>query len=384
MAAATTTSTKSTSIWDVLFPGAKYVGQDVTALANLLSPPKAAAATTAPSSTTPTYYYGGQSVGGQSVPGGGIKTNTTPSTTPQPTTAKTTTSQPSGMSTSQLLAGIEAPQTGYQEAYQAEEAMIPLIQQRYKALLDELKQTTATSTAAETQSAESQIGATRARAGAAGTFYGGQELGSEGIIRKQAADTIAQINATEATQEEKQIAQEAIEEGQVTTDLANLGVSESAATRQAYSTALDFILKSQQYSTELAKTGGGAIGDQLNTDLQNGMGLQDAVAKYGAYVSPQTIYQRANSINPTSVGKLSNADLTKLGISGVAPQNWKLTVVPGLGNITRQQYLVSDTGAVVSVGSNQTLIDPETGETVSVEAGSAAWDVATRGGWVLK
>lgn len=147
----------------------------------------------------------------------------------------------------------------YAKAMEATQAQIPLIQQRYQALLDEISRSTAEGQQAQEQATTSSIGEARARSAAQGVYGGTTELGTETNIRNQAASAIRNIQETGASQKAQATAQEAVDIGQVTKDLANLAISKNKADQDAYQYAMDYILKKQQLSIQSAQLGKGTV-----------------------------------------------------------------------------------------------------------------------------
>lgn len=154
-----------------------------------------------------------------------------------------------GSDLSNLIAQLATPSDAYQKAQEAQAAMLPLIQQRYKALLDEITQSEQTQTTAQEKAQTTQLGETKARAGAAGTFASSTELGTEDIIRKATADAEAVIQQTGDIQKAKAVAQQGIDEAQVVNQIAQLGISQAQAEKSGLKDALTAIIEEQKVQT---------------------------------------------------------------------------------------------------------------------------------------
>jgi hypothetical protein len=284
-------------------------------------------ATTAPQSKPETYYYGGQSVGGKSTPGGGITGAETKNVATGGTVkAGGTTTGAGGYDLSALLSKF-TDTSAYDKAAEAESAMLPLIQQRYKALLDEISTSEATQTAQQETAKTEQLGATKARAGATGTFYGGQELGSEEIIRKATADAEAIIQQTGDVQKAKAVAQEGIDEAQVATEIAKLGISQQQAQETGLKDALAAAmgLEKLPYEERLmsaqARTAGTkptitTIGDRrVLVDAMTGEVIQDYGAGSAVASTSQTVTKTGGGL-PALFGGAATTTTTTKGAAG--------------------------------------------------------------------
>lgn len=188
----------------------------------------------------------------------------------------------------ELIKRLQVPSTAYGEAETATKAQIPLIQQRYQTLLNELQ-------AGETKAAEAGIGEARARSSAVGTFYGTTELGTEAVLRKQAEEAIRGGR-------EKYGAAQAEEIGGVTTALANLGITKAEAEKSGISDALNALLKLKDISTGGA--GGTATEREKATartamlsDIKRGVTLEEISKKYGGKLDPYEIINAYDTSN---------------------------------------------------------------------------------------
>jgi hypothetical protein len=177
-----------------------------------------------------------------------------PGAAPTATTTGGTTGQVALNSTSLLQAITGEPQ-GYEEAVKAEEARLPLIQQRYKALLDEINQAT--------------------EAGKKGYEKAGQEQLSE--TQQRVADAISTILAQGTVQKAKAVAGQAEEEAGVASNIANLKIAKGEAKTKGYTTALDYLLQSKGSAGEQSAA---TSRSNLVTDIKNGLNFENVVKKY--------------------------------------------------------------------------------------------------------
>lgn len=142
-----------------------------------------------------------------------------------------------------LTAALANPDTSlYQAGMEANLKELPIIQQRYQALLDEIKANTESGIAGYETAQEEQIGGTRASAAARGVYGGSLEAGSEDIIRQQTAANEAILYNQATSQEEKANAQANLDELAVTKQVAQLGIDAETAQRTGLNDALQAIV----------------------------------------------------------------------------------------------------------------------------------------------
>lgn len=197
------------------------------------------------------------------------------------TTGGTTTTGAVPINFQSLMERITAPNTGYQEAIKTEENRLPLIQQRYKALLDEIDLAEKEGTTATKQAEKAQISETQARAAAQGIFPGTVELGAEEVTRQNALQTILGLGEKATVAKAKALADQAAEEGDVSALIAKLKISQSGDETERYKTAIDFLLQKQN----LDKVSGGeknlaAVKATLARDAAKGVTSTDLVKLY--------------------------------------------------------------------------------------------------------
>lgn len=251
----------------------------------------------APTTTAMTDTGGAGGGGGGGGAGGGA-----PPPTPPPTTQTNLAGGGAAgggvgsTSVSGGVSGVGGPSDDpYAKAMEATQATIPLIQQRYQSLWNEIDRATAESAAGQETATKSSIGEARARSAAAGVYSGSTELGTESVLRKQAADTIAQIKATGASQKAQSVAQEAIDIGTVTKDLANLGISKYESDQKAYQYAQDYILKERQLAIDAAQAGKGVVAQTAEGVMLVNPYTGQTIARIGSPKSVSTGQQAITS-----------------------------------------------------------------------------------------
>jgi hypothetical protein len=183
---------------------------------------------------------------------GGNKTTTTNKTV-TPSTTGTSGGTSGGSSSSDinsLVGALASPDlTAYENAIKTEEAGVPLIQQRYQSLLDEINTNLGAGVSAYQTGEKESVSSAQARAGASGTYSGSTELGTEANIRSTTAGNISILESQATTQAEKAAAQANLDEQAVYTQVAQLGISEAQAEQSGLKDALSAIIGLENAST---------------------------------------------------------------------------------------------------------------------------------------
>ena len=169
-----------------------------------------------------------------------------------------------------LMSSLANPDlSAYESAKEITAAQLPLIQQRYKSLLDEIKANTGAGVSAYQTGAKEAVSAAQARAGASGTFSSSTEIGQEANINAQAASSIATLENQATTQEEKAAAEENLTELAVAKEIASLGISEAQAQQSGLKDALMAVI--EQEKVGIAETVANQTTQTVATNIPSGL-----------------------------------------------------------------------------------------------------------------